>query len=1029
MNHVIIPYGAEGQEYKTRFFEELIASRPGPPFLYNDIMILVPSSRLKRTYGRLFLEIVERTQGAPVLVPPQISTLHQFFHTLSAIHGGPTLIDEYSRLVLLEGIVKKQMAKTAGFGNKAAVLAPSLSAAVANIIEELSAAGVTPDRFSSVVAESEFSDKPPVRMLTEVYRQYELTLTEKGRIDPAGIPAFLEERFDPAWLSAYSNIIIDGIHDTDPCQTRVLRMIAAATKGALLITAPSMESITQAGDYHPLKLTKEFLADLGVSHVDEPASLDPDDRFLAGLLFSDQPFAEAAKEVPPPSSFNKDIRLFSAVNTREEVSLIAGKVKQSLRNGIMPDSILVAFPSIDEYGPLAEEIFRDYGIPYNRALGRQLSTSPVTTALISLLYACQEDYSAPSLIRICTSPFLKFSDNPAVAPALDRLMRRKRIMGGRDRLLSALRSRSAYDQENNLLQEPLNDLFSALKPFTSPGQASLALWMERLTNLIAWSGISSRVSLIKGPLNINLQAFRKLSETLASLSAAGRLVPEYAYTFHEWFFLLKKTCMHTRFQVPPEDEGGVQVLGLGESMGRAWSEIYLGGLKDGAFPQRLPQNIFLPEATLESLGVHTLEKARMNAAHHFYRVLLSAPKVTLTWPENEGDRPVVPSPFLAELAPLRLAGLINGGIEKTTGIQFSLRIEESMSIPELAKAISVAGNPEGLQSGLLDTDVEGMSGIRSALAYQPAEPAPSIIPPSGRKFRITELDAYLACPYDYFVTYVLNIAPLEEATEDISPLERGSKVHAILRNFYDTWDSPVTQENRNEARALLEKLADAAFATEADTFRNRREKERFLTIMAERFLDAEETFWKQGMRPAYLEQTIDLFKLRLADGTEAELRAKIDRIDVDEDGNFIIVDYKTGGYPQPKMSIEQDIFQLPVYAVMAGGAYGNTPTQGKSPPLKKPIGLAYYDLSGKHKGPARDVVLYNKDSGIDQPAAKPKASPKSAEDFDTILKQSMEKARRAVEGILAGDFIAAPRDANKCRYCANEIMCGKRSKE
>jgi ATP-dependent helicase/DNAse subunit B len=57
--------------------------------------------------------------------------------------------------------------------------------------------------------------------------------------------------------------------------------------------------------------------------------------------------------------------------------------------------------------------------------------------------------------------------------------------------------------------------------------------------------------------------------------------------------------------------------------------------------------------------------------------------------------------------------------------------------------------------------------------------------------------------------------------------------------------------------------------------------------------------------------------------------------------------------------------------------------------------------------------------------AKPKASPKSAEEFETILKQSMDRARRAVEGILAGDFPAKPRDENKCRYCPNEMMCEK----
>jgi len=56
--------------------------------------------------------------------------------------------------------------------------------------------------------------------------------------------------------------------------------------------------------------------------------------------------------------------------------------------------------------------------------------------------------------------------------------------------------------------------------------------------------------------------------------------------------------------------------------------------------------------------------------------------------------------------------------------------------------------------------------------------------------------------------------------------------------------------------------------------------------------------------------------------------------------------------------------------------------------------------------------------------SKPQTSPKSAEDFETILEQSMEKARTAIEGILAGVFPTTPQDENKCRYCPNEMMCG-----
>jgi ATP-dependent helicase/DNAse subunit B len=671
-----------------------------------------------------------------------------------------------------------------------------------------------------------------------------------------------------------------------------------------------------------------------------------------------------------------------------------------------------------------EEIFNDCGIPYNRALGRQLSTSPVSTSLISLLRSCQEDFSGSSLLRIFSSPFTKFSEHPAIAPALDKLMRAGRIAGGKDKLLSALMNLPVEDESRGVLSGPLMALFSVLAPFAEQTAVPLSVWMERLDSLITWSGLAAGVDKIHGPLNVNLQAFRKLNDSLGSLKRAGMLFPEYTYTFNEWLFLLKRTLMHARFQVPPEDEGGVQILGIEESMGHPWKEVYLGGLVDAAFPRRLPQNIFLPEQTLEAIGVRTIEKARVNAAYHFYRLLLSADVVTLTRPENEGDRPMAPSPFLEELTPLKKAGLLNRGVEKTSGIQFSLELEESHSIPELAKALSQSTNVNGIKN-ILNAGIEGLSGIRTAFEFRPAVLTPPVMPQQKREFWITELDAYINCPYDYYITRVLGIEPLEEVTEDLTPMDRGSKVHSILRNFYLSWNRPVTTETRDEALALLRKLANSAFDKEADTFRNRRDKELFVSVMAERFLDAEEEFWKQGMKPLCLEQKIDHYRLVLSNGEEIELSARIDRIDADENGNFIVVDYKTGGYPSPKMSLDQDIFQLPVYAVMAMHALAGDAGARRSLPLRTPIGLAYYDLAGKSGGTARDVVLYNKEARNDHPAAKPKASAKSPEEFEAILKQSMDRARKAVEGILAGDFTAKPRDENKCRYCPNEMMCEK----
>jgi hypothetical protein len=72
-------------------------------------------------------------------------------------------------------------------------------------------------------------------------------------------------------------------------------------------------------------------------------------------------------------------------------------------------------------------------------------------------------------------------------------------------------------------------------------------------------------------------------------------------------------------------------------------------------------------------------------------------------------------------------------------------------------------------------------------------------------------------------------------------------------------------------------------------------------------------------------------------------------------------------------------------------------------------------------------VLFNREARNDHPSSKPNASPKSAGEFDAILKQSTDKARKAIEAILAGDFTSTPQDENKCRYCPNEVMCEEKT--
>lgn len=1024
MKTIIIPYGAEGWQWRQWFAEEVVGSKTAPPFLYRDVLIIVPSSRMKRTYLKLFLEAAERIHKTSAIVPPEVFSLHDFIGRLCAVLSAPRIIDETSRLVLIEGIAKAILSGSRSHSIPPDILAPSLSSAVASMIEQLASACIDAETLTSRLAGTDYVDRPATRILLEAYSLYQDALERKGLSDPWTVLSFIADRFDHSLMSGYSKIVIDGIHDASEAELRVMEKISGLENCTLVMEAASDALIKHASGSHPLRPAKEFMSRMGGISPEVGRLPGDDDMFIAKAVFSDRPFAEVKEEALGRGiSFKKRMLLLTAVDTREEVKLIAREVKRSLLSGVQPDTILVAFPSLDEYGSLVEEIFEDHGIPYNRALGRQLSSSQVVTSVVSMLRCLQEDFSGPSLMRIFGSPFLKFGA-AELESVIDRLMRRHTITGKKEKWLSAVAEDAADDGSTNELGKALRELFQALAPFQTETPAPLDEWIKRLSSLVSWSGVEERVLEIRGPLNINLQAYKKFRETLARLAAAGRMSPEYEYTFDEFFFLLKKTLMHTRFQVPPEDEAGVQVMGIIESAGRPWNEIYLGGLTDGSFPQRIAQNIFLPEAELELLGVRTSERARLESAYHFYRLLQSGEKVTLTMPESEMGRPVVPSPFISELLPLMDGGLINQGVTETSQLQFSLKIEDSMSITDLARAIGRSLHtgkepPKGIFEAMPD-DIDGMKPLRRAVGMRP-KGTEQMRPMLKKSYDVTELDLYLSCPYDYCVTMVLGLAPLEEVTEDISPLMRGVKVHAILKEFYKRWSGAVTEKNVDAARRVLHEIAEKAFKDMPETFRNIKERDAFFNIMAERFLEAEKEFWKQGMQPVILEEDLPGFEIRLSSGETVELNGRVDRIDVDKNGNFIVVDYKTGLYPKPLRGVEQKIFQLPVYAVMVRRL-----SDRETPhhiPLRRPIGLAYYDLAGKVSPLARDVVLFDREARDDHPSAKPEASSKSSQEFEAILEMSIDKARQAVEGIIAGDFRAEPAEESTCRFCNISEMC------
>ncbi len=177
---------------------------------------------------------------------------------------------------------------------------------------------------------------------------------------------------------------------------------------------------------------------------------------------------------------------------------------------------------------------------------------------------------------------------------------------------------------------------------------------------------------------------------------------------------------------------------------------------------------------------------------------------------------------------------------------------------------------------------------------------PEGVPNPGFSPSPSQVETYLECPYKWFAQ---NRISVEELDEGFGPLERGTFSHAVLQEFYRRFQAcghaKVTPETLGEAKKLMFEVAssirDAQEDIEAGQSRyvattqiEHREIEACIEELVD-FLDYEARFLP-SFRPAYLE-----YAIKPEDGVQYAghtFVGTVDRIDVDDSGRAVVIDYK-----------------------------------------------------------------------------------------------------------------------------------------
>ena len=174
------------------------------------------------------------------------------------------------------------------------------------------------------------------------------------------------------------------------------------------------------------------------------------------------------------------------------------------------------------------------------------------------------------------------------------------------------------------------------------------------------------------------------------------------------------------------------------------------------------------------------------------------------------------------------------------------------------------------------------------------------------------------CPYQFYARQCLGLDLPEQIRESLQKSDYGERVHRCLEAFHQglpglpgPFGRPLAPENRAEALAMLESIAQAVFCPDVEqNFMHHGWLKRWLDLLPA-YID-----WQMAREQEWRVLQSEVHKsVTLAPGLTLE--GRIDRIEQGP-GGIAILDYKTGAPPDQESIDSAEAVQLPCYALLYG---------------------------------------------------------------------------------------------------------------
>ena len=268
---------------------------------------------------------------------------------------------------------------------------------------------------------------------------------------------------------------------------------------------------------------------------------------------------------------------------------------------------------------------------------------------------------------------------------------------------------------------------------------------------------------------------------------------------------------------------------------------------------------------------------------------------------------------------------------------------------------------------------------------------------SSIEYSPSMLNEYISCPYKFYMKYISNLEPKKLEYEDEYYKDRGNFYHSILNNFYKYNPSYLSYSNELLKDKVLKEIQKYLEQLKLDKEEMQVSEHIYLDTIVNLINGEIEN--RKSINKDFLPWEFEK-KYGKSIG-KINLKGYIDRIDKSDDGEYIVIDYKSSSMSNITSVKNLKDVQLPMYAYML------------SP--QKTMGGMYYSIeNGKVLIPFISKNLINN---------KKLVGPMEKDEILKLYQDLEELIIKIDNDIKTGNFLVKPLSRDSCTYCNYRNGC------